>query len=177
MAVGLGKGEGRHPMTSPHTMRARRAIVADLIASDLVTSQDELLELLHNQGFKVTQATVSRDLDALGAVKQIDAGGTSRYVIVDRIATDTSLPLGGSEQELVRVCGEVLLRAQSAANIAVLHTPPGAAQYLAGYLDRSRIFDNVGTVAGDDTIMIVMPDSKAADDLCNTVLVWAEAHG
>jgi transcriptional regulator of arginine metabolism len=70
-----------------------------------------------------------------------------------------------------------LLRAQSAANIAVLHTPPGAAQYLAGYLDRSRIFDNVGTVAGDDTIMIVMPDSKAADDLCNTVLVWAEAHG
>jgi transcriptional regulator of arginine metabolism len=163
-------------MTSPHTMRARRAIVADLIASESVASQEDLLELLHVQGFNVTQATVSRDLDALGAVKQNNSNGTSRYVIPERIATDTSLPSGVSEQDLVRVCGEVLLRAQSAGNITVLHTPPGAAQYLAGYLDRSRIFDNVGTVAGDDTIMIVMPDSKAANDLCKAVLGWAEAH-
>lgn len=164
-------------MTAPNTMRARRAIIADLIARESVSSQEDLLELLNTQGFNVTQATVSRDLDALGAVKRNDSEGGSRYVIADRIATDTSLPSGGSEQELIRVCGEVLLRARSAGNIAVLHTPPGAAQYLAGYLDRSRIFDNVGTVAGDDTIIIVMPDPKAATDLCSAVLEWAEAHG
>ncbi len=164
-------------MTSPHTMRARRAVIAELIASESVASQEDLLELLQLQGFNVTQATVSRDLDALGATKHNDPGGVTRYVITDRVASDTSLPTGTSEQELVRVCGEVLLRAQSAANIAVLHTPPGAAQYLAGYLDRSRIFDNVGTVAGDDTIIIVMPDSQAAQDLCTSVLGWAEAHG
>lgn len=157
-------------------MRARRALIADLVASHSVISQEELLELLHRQGVFVTQATVSRDLDALGAVKQSDSGGVSKYVIARRIATDTSLPSGGSEQELVRVCGEVLLRAQSSGNIAVLHTPPGAAQYLAGYLDRSRVFDNVGTVAGDDTILIVMPDSSAANKLCSAVLGWAEAH-
>lgn len=164
-------------MTLPQTMQARRAVVAELIASESITSQEDLLDHLHVQGFNVTQATVSRDLDALGAVKQNDPHGVSRYVVANRVASDTSLPTGTSEQELVRVCGEVLLRAQSAANIAVLHTPPGAAQYLAGYLDRSRIFDNVGTVAGDDTIIIVMPDSRAAQDLCTAVLGWAEAHG
>lgn len=164
-------------MTSPNTMKARRAIIAELIASEIITSQEDLIDSLHRQGFQVTQATVSRDLDALGAVKHSTAGGTSRYVIAERIARDTSLPSGGSEHELMRVCAEVLLKAQAAGNIAVLHTPPGAAQYLAGYLDRSRIFDNVGTVAGDDTIMIVMPSPQSAQDLCTAVVEWAEAHG
>ena len=164
-------------MTSPHTMRARRAVIAELIASESVTSQEDLMELLQRQGFNVTQTTISRDLDAIGAHKQMTSAGVTRYVIEERIAIDTSLPSGGSQQELERVCGEVLLRAQAAQNIAVLHTPPGAAQYLAGYLDRSRVFDSVGTVAGDDTIIIVMPNDQSARDLCAAVLEWAEAHG
>ena len=164
-------------MTSPHTMRARRAVIAELIASESIASQEDLLELLQRQGFNVTQTTISRDLDAIGAHKQMTSAGVTRYVIEERIAIDTSLPSGGSQQELERVCGEVLLRAQAAQNIAVLHTPPGAAQYLAGYLDRSRVFDSVGTVAGDDTIIIVMPNDQSARDLCAAVLEWAEAHG
>lgn len=170
-------GESGEAVTSPHTMRARRAIIAEVIASTQVAAQEELLKILEDRGIAVTQATVSRDLEALGATKVLDGRGHSRYVISDRVAADTSLPASGSDQELARICGETLLRAQSAQNIAVLHTPPGAAQYLAGYLDRSRTFDSVGTVAGDDTIFIVMPTAKSADDLCTTVLKWAEAHG
>ena len=158
-------------------MRARRAVIAELIASESIASQEDLLELLQRQGFNVTQTTISRDLDAIGAHKQMTSAGVTRYVIEERIAIDTSLPSGGSQQELERVCGEVLLRAQAAQNIAVLHTPPGAAQYLAGYFDRSRVFDSVGTVAGDDTIIIVMPNDQSARDLCAAVLEWAEAHG
>lgn len=164
-------------MTAPHTMRARRAIIAEVLASSPIASQDDLAKRLTKHGIVVTQATLSRDLDALGAIKETDRDGTARYVIADQIAADTSLPLQASEHELQRVCGETLLRAQAAGNIAVLHTPPGAAQYLAGFLDRSRAFDTVGTVAGDDTIIIVMTDAKAASRLCATVLGWAEAHG
>lgn len=164
-------------MTTPHTMRARRAVIAELLASATITSQDDLAKRLTKHGIAVTQTTLSRDLDALGAVKETASDGTARYVIADQIAVDTSLPSHASEQELQRVCGETLLRAQAAGNIAVLHTPPGAAQYLAGFLDRSRAFDTVGTVAGDDTIIIVMNDVKAASRLCATVLGWAEAHG
>ena len=162
---------------APHTMRARRAIIADLIARKVISSQEELLTELTGQGITVTQTTISRDLDAIGAHKQMTSAGVTRYVIEDRIASDTSLPNTGSQHDLEKVCGEVLLRAQAAQNIAVLHTPPGAAQYLAGYLDRGRAFDSVGTVAGDDTIIIVMPDDQSARDLCAAVLDWAEAHG
>jgi transcriptional regulator of arginine metabolism len=164
-------------MTAPHTMRARRAIIAEVVASTPISSQEDLAKRLNRRGITVTQATLSRDLDALGASKETQDDGTARYVIADQIAMDTSLPNHALEHELQRVCGETLLRAQAAGNIAVLHTPPGAAQYLAGFLDRSRAFDTVGTVAGDDTIMIVMTDAKAATGLCSTVLGWAEAHG
>lgn len=164
-------------MSTPHTMKARRALIAEVLASREVTAQEEIIKILGERGFSVTQATVSRDLDAIGASKFTDDKGFTRYVISDRVAADTSLPVAGAESELERVCAETLLRAQSAQNIAVLHTPPGAAQYLAGYLDRSRTFDSVGTVAGDDTIMIVMPTAQAAEQLCATVLGWAEAHG
>lgn len=164
-------------MTAPHTMRARRAIIAELLASTPITSQDDLAKELTKHGITVTQATLSRDLDALGATKAVTEHGTTAYVITEQVAVDTSLPHQASEHALQRVCGETLLRAEAAGNIAVLHTPPGAAQYLAGFLDRSRTFDTVGTVAGDDTIIIVMPDPKAASTLCSAVLGWAEAHG
>lgn len=162
---------------SPRTMNARRARVAALLAGSPIGSQEELGLLLVEEGISVTQATLSRDLEALGAVKRMDASGQVRYEITDVIETDTSLPMTLSEQSLARAAHELLLRAEAAGNIAVLHTPPGAAQFFAGQLDRSAAFDTVGTVAGDDTVIIVNRSHEDAVKLCQSLLELAEAKG
>ncbi|HAN71269.1 MAG TPA: arginine repressor [Actinobacteria bacterium] len=151
-------------------MTARRARIAVLLSTHAVTSQEELGHLLDGEGVHVTQATLSRDLLSLGAVKDADG----HYVVDAAVGLDTSLPMAGQEVALARLAGELLVRAEPAGNIAVLHTPPGAAQFLAGHLDRSTGFDTVGTVAGDDTIIIVMRTPKDAEDLCRALLRMAE---
>lgn len=157
---------------SPRTATARRARIAALLATHEVTSQEELGHLLARDGVHVTQATLSRDLVALGAVKAGD--GRQHYVIDAAAEGDTSIPLAGQEAAVARVVSELLVRAESAGQIAVLHTPPGAAQFLAGHLDRSPTFDTVGTVAGDDTIIIVMRTEQDAQELCQALLRMAD---
>lgn len=162
-------------MTAPHTMSARRARIAALVTSKRVGSQEDLGRLLADDGINVTQATLSRDLDAIGAVKVADGDGV-HYVLTGRAARDTTLPLDGADQALAKAAQELLLGADAAQNIAVLHTPPGAAQYLAGHVDRSSRFDSVGSVAGDDTIILIMRTAKAAEELCRVMLGLAEAR-
>ena len=157
---------------SPRTATARRARIAALIATHEVGSQEELGALLADEGISVTQATLSRDLVALGAQKSADAEGRLHYVLDS--AADTSIPIVGAEATLARVANELLVRAEAAGNIAVLHTPPGAAQFFAGHLDRTQLFDPVGSVAGDDTIIIVMRTEREAADLCTTLLRMAD---
>jgi transcriptional regulator of arginine metabolism len=159
---------------APRTMTARRARITAIITTATVGSQDELGALLAAEGIRVTQATLSRDLDAIGAVKEVDDTGRSHYVLADHGSVDTSIPTLGTDAALARVAGEVLVRAESAGNIAVLHTPPGAAQFLAGHLDRSASIESVGSVAGDDTIILVMRTPRAAKDLCTRLLRLAE---
>lgn len=156
--------------SSPRTVTARRARIATILATRAISSQEELGQLLDEDGVHVTQATLSRDLVALGAIKDPDG----HYVVETAAGLDTSLPLAGQEVVLARLAGELLVRAEAAGNIAVLHTPPGAAQFLAGHLDRSTVFDSVGTVAGDDTIIIVMRTPKDAEELCHALLRMAE---
>jgi len=156
--------------STPRTVTARRARIATLLSTHAVTSQEELGHLLDAEGVHVTQATLSRDLLALGALKDADG----HYVVDAAAGLDTSLPLTGQEVTLARLAGELLVRAEPAGNIAVLHTPPGGAQFLAGHLDRSTGFDTVGTVAGDDTIIIVMRTPEDAEELCRTMLRMAE---
>jgi transcriptional regulator of arginine metabolism len=159
---------------SPRTMTARRARISALIATHEVASQEELGHLLAEEGIHVTQATLSRDLDAIGATKAVAADGHLHYALSGASVADTSIPVAGGEANLARVATELLVRAEAAGNIAVLHTPPGAAQFFAGHLDRSAAFDTVGTVAGDDTVIIVMRTPQEADDLCNTLLRMAD---
>lgn len=159
---------------SPRTATARRARIAALIATTPVGSQEELGQLLATEGIQVTQATLSRDLVAIGAAKAIDDEGHPHYAVDDAAASDTSIPVAGSDSALARLATEVLVRAEAAGNIAVLHTPPGAAQFFAGHLDRSRAFDTVGTVAGDDTIIIVLRTPREARELCTTLLRMAD---
>jgi transcriptional regulator of arginine metabolism len=159
---------------SPRTATARRARIAALISAHPVGSQEELGHLLAEEGIHVTQATLSRDLVAIGASKETDDDGHLHYALDEAAAADTSIPVAGHDATLARVVSELLVRAEAAGTIAVLHTPPGAAQFLAGHLDRSTAFDTVGTVAGDDTVLIVMRSPDEAVELCNTLLRMAD---
>ncbi|MDO8731651.1 MAG: arginine repressor [Actinomycetota bacterium] len=160
-------------MSAPKTMAARRTRIEALIEEGTVSSQEQLRETLASEGLDVTQTTLSRDLDAIGAVKTQDAHLGSRYVISrSKVVTHLAIP-----NTIGRVVTDVLVGAQAAQNIAVLHTPPGAAHYLAGYLDRAHFDQIVGTVAGDDTIMVVMTTNKAATEFCANLLSLADRRG
>ena len=136
------------------TRAARQARIIELITQRAIHSQSELLALLEAEGIAATQATLSRDLDELGAIKLRGAdGGIPVYVIPD----DGSPVRGieGGTARLSRLLGELLVSADASGNLAVLRTPPGAAHYLASALDRAALHDVVGTIAGDDTLVVV----------------------
>ena len=123
-----------------------------MIRGHVVRSQTELAERLAEDGVQVTQATLSRDLEELGAVK---VGGA--YLIPE----DGQRPLRDAEQagtRVIRLLRELLTGTDASGNLAVLRTPPGAAQFLASALDRAGLSDVVGTIAGDDTIFVVARD-------------------
>ena len=136
------------------TRAGRQARIVDLLARRAVRSQPELQALLSELGIEATQATISRDLDELGAVKLRAAdGGAGVYVIPE----DGNLVRGvvGGTDRLARLLGDLLVSADSSGNLAVLRTPPGAASFLASALDRASLPQIVGTIAGDDTIVVI----------------------
>jgi transcriptional regulator of arginine metabolism len=128
----------------------RQQAIARLIGAHEVTSQPELIELLAAEGIEATQATVSRDLDDVGAVKVRVPSGNSVYAIPE-FAPDRLAPA----DQLRRVMGEWVAQVASSGNLVVLRTPPGCAHVVASALDRSRVDGLLGTVAGDDTLLCV----------------------
>ena len=159
---------------APQTVSSRRSLVADLVSANRVHSQQELLDLMRGKGFSVTQATLSRDLEALGATKSPDPEGSGAHYIVPS-ESNTSLRVQGSQQALVRALHELLLSAEYSQVMVVVHTPPGGAQFLAGHLDRSGCFDTLGTVAGDDTIFLIARSETQAKKICNDLVALAES--
>ena len=150
--------------TSASTRVARQARIVELVASMGIRSQPELARLLAGEGIEVTQATLSRDLDELGAVKLRGAdGGVPVYVIPE----DGSPVRGmqGGTSRLTRLLGELLVSADGSANLTVLRTPPGAAQFLASAIDRSALHDVVGTIAGDDTVLVIAREPLSGMEL------------
>ena len=144
---------------------ARQTRVVDLLRSHDVRSQGELLSLLSRDGVEVTQATLSRDLVEVGAVK-VRKGRQLVYALPDpggRVASD-----GGSEAlpvRLHRAADELLVSARRAGNQVILRTPPGAANYLASCIDQAHLPDVLGTIAGDDTILLIGTTPAAARGL------------
>ena len=132
----------------------RHARIVEILRARAVRSQTELAEALSGEGIAVAVATLSRDLDELGAVKLRAAdGGAGRYVIPEDGSHVPGIP-GGTDR-LGRLLGELLVSADHSGNMAVLRTPPGAANFLASSLDRANLDDVVGTIAGDDTIFVM----------------------
>jgi transcriptional regulator of arginine metabolism len=155
--------------TEPKTMTARRARIRALISAGGVHTQEELRRALNQEGFTVTQATVSRDLLSIGAVRTTDAHGTVGYLLTDNAQPNGSEPLTSRRASVHQIAHEVLVSAEAAGNIVVLRTPPGAAQYLAGALDRGSLADVVGTVAGDDTVLVVVRTPAKATALAHAL--------
>ncbi len=150
-------------MTTALTRSARQARIRELIEAQPVTSQTQLAALLAESGIEVTQATLSRDLEELGAVKLRGADGApASYVLPPENAP--LRPAQAAPARLTRLLADLLTSAEGSANLAVLRTPPGAAQFLASALDKVGLPDVLGTIAGDDTLLVVSrePDGGAA---------------
>lgn len=130
------------------TQRQHR--IGRLLESHAVTSQGHMVELLAADGVVATQATVSRDLEELGAVKVRIPGGDTVYALPE-LPKDRVAP----EEHLRRVLGDWVVEVAHSANLVVLRTPPGSAHVVASALDRAGLDGIIGTVAGDDTILVV----------------------
>jgi transcriptional regulator of arginine metabolism len=141
--------------TTPETTRAgRQARIVAILSSASISSQSELAARLAGEGIDVTQATLSRDLEELGAVKLRGADGGVGVYIVPEDGSPVRGVSGGTDR-MSRLLGELLVSTDASGNLAVLRTPPGAAHYLASAIDRAALREVVGTVAGDDTILVV----------------------
>lgn len=128
----------------------RQHRIAKILAEEAVTSQSRLVELLADTGISATQATVSRDLEELGAIKVRAPGGATMYAIPE-LPTNQLAP----EDHLRRVLGEWLVDVDRSGDLVVLRTPPGSAHVVASALDRAGLPKLVGTVAGDDTLLAI----------------------
>lgn len=148
-------------MTSRVTRQAR---IAELVASRGVRSQTELARLLAGEGIEVTQATLSRDLDELGAVKLRGADGGAAVYVIPEDGSPVRAVQGGTSR-LSRLLGELLVGADGSGNLAVLRTPPGAAQFLASAIDRAALDEVVGSIAGDDTLMVAAREPLTGREL------------
>jgi transcriptional regulator of arginine metabolism len=136
----------------------RQHRIGRLLSEHAVTSQSQLVELLAAEGVTATQATVSRDLDDLGAVKVRIAGGATVYAIPE-LPTEQHAP----ESHLHRVLGEWVVEIAHSGNLVVLRTPPGSAHVVASALDRTGLPGVIGTVAGDDTLLVVVTEEVGGD--------------
>ncbi|HET8600713.1 MAG TPA: arginine repressor [Segeticoccus sp.] len=147
------------------TRAARHQRIIEILTRESVRSQLELLDHLARDGFEVTQATLSRDLVELGAAK-VRRGRELVYAVPGE-GGDRSMVAAqgtGPSDRLSRLLEELLVTAESSGNLVVARTPPGAAQYLASAIDHANAPDIIGTIAGDDTILVITagPDDGAA---------------
>jgi transcriptional regulator of arginine metabolism len=180
-------------VTRPGTKASRQAWVAATLANRPVRSQEELARLLAERGMPVTQATLSRDLEELGAVRVRGADGSLVYALPEEPGGPGSRPGGvgpggagglaapaaGTEPDpgrsrLSRTAAELLISAEASANMVVLRTPAGAAQFLASVLDHAAWPSILGTVAGDDTVLVISRDPTGGDALAAQLLALAE---
>ena len=183
---------------SPVTKVARQARVAAILARTQVRSQEELAELLAADGMHVTQATLSRDLEELGAVRLRGAAGSLVYALPGEPggpgsrpggvlpsgaagaagpAAEGGEPGGPSESvkgRIARVAAELLTSAEASANLVVLRTPAGAAQYFASVIDHAAWPSILGTVAGDDTVLVIARDPAGGEAVARALLRLAE---
>lgn len=160
-------------MSVPNTKVARLALIVELLETHQVKSQPELRELLSSHGVEVTQATMSRDLLELGAVRLRDADGHLVYVIDQ--GTEGSDERAASAR-LTRVIEELVVGVEASANLVVVRTPPGAAQFLASSIDHGGLPGVIGSVAGDDTVLLITKEITGGEAVVEHLLALSSAR-
>lgn len=130
----------------------RLKAIADLIRAEPLASQEEVTTRLRGLGFAVTQATVSRDLDQMGAVK-VKRGGALTYAMPDQIGDSD-----WAAARLQRIVADWVQSVESAGNLLVLKTPPGSAHLVGLALDQAKLPEVAGTICGDDTLFLALRD-------------------
>jgi transcriptional regulator of arginine metabolism len=146
------------------SVTARRAKAIALIKAGLIHSQSDLVKQLKRAGFPVTQATASRDLEEIGAVRGRSASGESVYKISK--SDDESI------SRTMPVPSDLIISVEASGNLAVVRTPPGGAQLLASSLDHSGISEIIGTIAGDDTVLVVSRKATGGAQLAKELLAY-----
>ena len=146
------------------SVSARRAKAIALIKSGVIHSQSDLVKALKKSGFDVTQATASRDLEEIGAVRGRNAAGESVYQISssDDDSMARALPMPA----------DLILSVKASGNLAVVRTPPGGAQLLASALDHAGNKNIIGTIAGDDTVLVVSAKATGGGELAKELRVF-----
>lgn len=139
---------------------ARQHRIAQILEREAVTSQQQLVDLLAAGDVEATQATVSRDLEEIGALKVRAPGGEAVYAVPE-LPRDHHVP----GDHLRRVLGDWVVEVTASGNLVVVRTPPGSAHVVASALDRSPLPQILGTVAGDDTIIVVAVEGVPGDEL------------
>ena len=154
--------------TAETTRAGRQARIVAILSSASVSSQSELAALLADEGIEVTQATLSRDLEELGAVKLRGADGGVGVYIVPEDGSPVRGVSGGTSR-LSRLLGELLVSSDASANLAILRTPPGGAHYLASAIDRAALPFVVGTIAGDDTVFVAAREPMTGIEVAEAI--------
>ena len=154
----------------PITRTVRLALILELLEQNLVSSQMQLSELLKNKGVEITQGTLSRDLDELGAKKIRPDSGRAFYAVGNTEETIAPTTVG-TREKLRKMLDDLLVSSDHSGNIAVLRTPPGAAAFLASFIDRVSMDEVVGTIAGDDTVFVLARDPLTGKELVDLLNV------
>ena len=144
------------------SVSARRSKAISLIKAGVVHSQSDLVKLLKKAGFAVTQATASRDLEEVGAVRARNSFGELVYQI--------GASSDGAIAKSMPLPADLILSVEPSGNLAVVRTPPGGAQFLASSLDNSGMESIIGTIAGDDTVLVISRKSNGGADLAKELL-------
>jgi transcriptional regulator of arginine metabolism len=158
--------------------------ISEVIAARAIHSQAELRTVLAEEGFSVTQATLSRDLLDLGAVKVTQVDGRAAYTLPSESVIAEAYGLNGPTPHdagvemarLARAAHELIVSVDHSGNIVVVRTPPGGAQYLASAFDRAQWEPILGTVAGDDTVFLVTRGVNGGSGVATEILALAQGR-
>ena len=145
-----------HMYTMTELKEQRHRAIAELIRGQPLANQEELAERLAALGFAVTQATISRDLEQLGAIK-VRREGRLAYTLPDQLANGVP-----NSSQFATVLRDWVRSIDVAGNLVVLKTPPGSAHLIGVALDRAALPDVVGTICGDDTVFVAVRDAALA---------------
>lgn len=153
-------------MMTPATKTARQQRIIELLGTNAVRSQTDLAELLAGVGVLVNPSTLSRDLVELEAVRVRDEAGGLVYAVPGEGGDRTpraAVESASGTARLARLCNELLVSAEGSANLVVLRTPPGAAQFFASAIDHAALTSVLGTIAGDDTVLVLCKDPQGGE--------------